>query len=142
MQQLENIVKRAVNFDETRGDKVELENIAFNAEPVETMPEAAGAGRILQLIKPFMSYLKYIAAAIFVLFTFMFVVKPLMRWLTDTSWEDVDLLEHLPKTIAEIEQQYRGQDAQNAPLINQAAQHIANNQADTTMLMQKWLKET
>ncbi|MGD9187381.1 MAG: flagellar basal-body MS-ring/collar protein FliF [Desulfobacteraceae bacterium] len=142
MQQLENIVKRAVNFDEARGDKVELENIAFNADPVETMPEAAGAGKILQLVKPFMSYLKYIAAAIFVLFTFMFVVKPLMRWLTDTSWEDVDLLEHLPKTIAEIEQQYRGQDAQNAPLINQAAQHIANNQADTTMLMQKWLKET
>jgi flagellar biosynthesis/type III secretory pathway M-ring protein FliF/YscJ len=121
---------------------VEVENIAFNAEPQETMAETAGLGGLLQQIRPFVGYLKYIAAAIFVLFTFMFVVKPLIRWLTDTSWEDVELLEHLPKTVAEIEQQYRGQDAQNAPLINQAAQHIAHNQTDTTMLMQKWLKET
>jgi flagellar M-ring protein FliF len=142
MKQLENIVKRAVNFDAARGDKVEVENIAFNTESLETVPEAAGAGRLLQQIRPLIGYLKYIAAAVFVLFTFMFVVKPLMRWLTDTSWEDVELLEHLPKTVAEIEKQYRGQNAQNAPLINQAAQHIANNQADTAVLMQKWLKET
>jgi hypothetical protein len=97
---------------------------------------------MLQQVRPFIGYLKYIAAAIFVLFTFMFVVKPLMRWLTDTSWEDVELLEHLPRTVAEIEKQYRGQNAQDAPLINQAAQHIANNQADTALLMQKWLKES
>jgi flagellar M-ring protein FliF len=142
MQQLEKIVKRAVNFDAARGDQVEIENIAFNTKAVETMSEAAGGGGFLRLIKPLMGYLKYIAAAIFVLFTFMFIVKPLMRWLTDTSWEDVELLEHLPKTVAEIEKQYRGQDAQNAPLINQAAEHIANNQSDTAMLMQKWLKET
>jgi flagellar M-ring protein FliF len=141
MQQLEKIVKRAVNFDEARGDKVEIENIAFNIEP-DAMPEAAGAGGLSKLIKPLMGYLKYIAAALFVLFTFMFIIKPLIRWLTDTSWEDVELLEHLPKTVAEIEKQYRGQDAQQAPLISQAAEHISNNQADTAMLMQKWLKET
>jgi flagellar M-ring protein FliF len=141
MQQLEKIVKRAVNFDAARGDKVEIENIAFNTEPVD-ISEAAGSGGFAKLIKPLMAYLKYIAAALFVLFTFMFIIKPLMRWLTDTSWEDVELLEHLPKTVAEIERQYRGQDAQKAPLINQAAQHIANNQSDTKVLMQKWLKET
>jgi flagellar M-ring protein FliF len=142
MKQLENIVKRAVNFDEIRGDKVQVENIAFNTKPLDTETDAAGAGHLMQQIRPFISYLKYIAAAIFVLFTFMFIIKPLIRWLTDTSWEDVELLEHLPRTVAEIEKQYRGRDAQNAPLIQQAAQHIANNQADTAMLMQQWLKET
>jgi flagellar M-ring protein FliF len=142
MQQLENIVKRAVNFDAARGDKVEVENIAFNTESLETMPETTGMSGILQQVRPFLGYLKYIAAAIFVLFTFMFVIKPLMRWLTDTSWEDVDLLEQLPRTVAEIENQYRGQEAQETPLMNQVAQHMTNNQADSTMLMQKWLKES
>lgn len=142
MKQLESIVKRAVNFDDTRGDKVQVENIAFNTQPLDTVADVAGSGRLMQQIRPFISYLKYIAAAIFVLFTFMFVIKPLMRWLTDTSWEDVELLEHLPRTVAEIEKQYQGRDAQNAPLVQQAAQHIASNQADTAMLMQQWLKET
>jgi flagellar M-ring protein FliF len=142
MAQFENIVKRAVNFDESRGDMVEVANIAFDTEKIEIAPEFSGMERLIQQVKSYSGYLKYLAAGVFVLFTFVFVIKPLMRWLTDTSWEDVELLEHLPKTVAEIERQYQGQDSQKAPLINQAAQHIQENKSDTAMLMQQWLKET
>ena len=74
MNQLQNIVKRAVNFDESRGDKVEVANIAFSTEKLETPSEVGGAGRIMQLLKSNAAYFKYFAAGIFLLFTFMFVI--------------------------------------------------------------------
>ena len=72
----------------------------------------------------------------------MYIIRPLIRWLTDTSWEDVELLEHLPKTIAEIERQYMNKEQQQSPLVTQAAQLIQRNQADSTQMVQQWLKES
>jgi hypothetical protein len=54
----------------------------------------------------------------------------------------VDLLEHLPKTIAEIESQYANKAANNSQYIEQAAQLMQNKQEDTTQLVQQWLKES
>ena len=93
-------------------------------------------------IKAHGSVIKYTMGGLFVLFTFLFIIRPLIRWLTDTSWEDVELLEHLPKTIAEMERQYAQADQEKSPMVNQAAQIIQNNQEDTTQMMQQWLKET
>jgi len=88
------------------------------------------------------NHIKYVMGGLFVLFTFMFIIRPLIRWLTDTSWEDVELLEHLPKTIAEMEKQYANKDSGKSAYVEKAAQIIQNNQRDTTQLMQQWLKET
>ena len=140
MSKLQNIVKRAVNFDEARGDKVEVANIPFNIQKISEPPQVAGMDRWIEQLKAHSSIFKYIAAALFVAFTFIFVLRPLIRWLTDTSWEDVDLLEHLPKTIAEIEKQY-AQSGQQSNYVSQAAQVIAANQDDSSRLMQEWLKE-
>lgn len=141
MAKLENIVKRAVNFDESRGDMVEVANIPFNSEQIETLPEVKGLAKWIEGLKAYGSTIKYVMGGIFVLFTFLFIIRPLIRWLTDTSWEDVELLEHLPKTIAEMERQYAQQDQSNSPIINQAAQLMQNNQENTTQMMQKWLKQ-
>jgi flagellar M-ring protein FliF len=142
MTKLENIVKRAVNFDDARGDQVEVANIPFNSVKMDTMPQLDGVAKWMDRIKEHGSFLKYIMGGVFVLFTFLFIVRPLIRWLTDTSWEDVELLEHLPTTIAEMERQYAQQDQAKSPLVSQAAQLIQNNQEDTTQMMRKWLKET
>ncbi len=142
MAKLENIVKRAVNFDEARGDQVEVANIPFNSVKIDRLPESTGTEKWLDRIKTHGSLLKYVMGGLFVLFTFIFIIRPLIRWLTDTSWEDVELLEHLPKTIAEMERQYAQQDQAQSPAVSQAAQLIKNNQDDTTQLMQQWLKET
>jgi flagellar M-ring protein FliF len=134
----ENIVKSAVNFDAARGDKVQVANIPFNTDKL--LPDSENvSGRWLESLKAYSGLIKYLAVGIFVLFTFLFVIRPLIRWLTDTSWEDVDLLEHLPRTISEIESQY-AKSADN--YVNQATQLISANQEDTSRLMQEWLKET
>jgi flagellar M-ring protein FliF len=142
MAKLTSLVKRAVNFDAKRGDQVEVTNIPFNTEKIAPLPEVNGIGRWIGQLRAYSSHIKYIMGGLFVLFTFMFIVKPLIKWLTDTSWEDVDLLEHLPKTIAEIEKQYENKEGNNSQLITQAAQLMQNKQEDTTQLVQQWLKET
>jgi flagellar M-ring protein FliF len=137
---LENIVKRAINFDETRGDKVEVANIPFSAA---TLADEGQSDRFawLDSLRGYGAIFKYLAVALFVLFAFRFVIQPLIRWLTDTAWEDVELLEHLPRTLSEIEKQYVAQGPA-ANYVKQAAQLIASNQDDSSKLMQQWLKET
>jgi flagellar M-ring protein FliF len=140
IRQLENIVKRAVNFDAARGDMVEVANIAFNINTFVPEPEIGGFGRRLDALKDYGAFFKYLLAGLFVLFTFVFVIRPLIRWLTDTPWEDVELLEHLPRTIAEIEKQYNQKD-QYAQIVNQASKMISSKQDDSARLLEQWLKE-
>ena len=142
MAKLESLVRRAVNFDETRGDKVEVTNIPFKTEKIAPLPEMKGIGLWMDKLREYGSPIKYLMGGLFVLFSFMFIIRPLIKWLTDTSWEDVDLLEHLPRTIAEIEKQYADKDAVKSQYVEQAAQIMKKNQSDTTQLMQQWLKET
>jgi flagellar M-ring protein FliF len=141
MATLESIVKRAVNFSEARGDKVEVANIPFNTDKLADMPKVNGVNSILDGIKTYGSYIKYFMGGLFILLTFIYVIRPIIRWLTDTSWEDVELLEHLPKTIAEIERQYMDKEESQSPMVSQAAQIIQTNQADSTQLVQQWLNE-
>ncbi len=140
MSLLENIVKRAVNYDQSRGDQLEVANIAFSPDDFVKQADAQGSGNWLKTIMAYSTFFKYLAAGLFLLFTFLFVIKPLIRWLTDTPWEDVDLLEQLPRSLAEIESQYAQKEQTN--YVNQAAQIISVNQEDTTRIMKQWLKET
>lgn len=140
MKTLENIVKGAINFDAARGDRVEVANIAFNTDkmdqgtpPVHTPWTERLAG--------FSGYIKYLVVGLFLIITFFKVIRPLIRWLTETPWQDVELLEHLPRTLSEIEKQYAAQIA-SENYVKQAAQMIEANQEDSSNLMQQWLKET
>jgi len=135
---LENIVKSAVNFDPARGDKVEIANIPFTARTLVDEAETGGIDWWDQL-SGFSSIFKYLAVALFVVFTFIYVVRPLIRWLTETTWEDVELLEHLPRTLSELESEYAGQ---TDVFVKQAVEVIESKQEESRQLMQKWLKET
>ncbi|MCJ8501311.1 flagellar basal-body MS-ring/collar protein FliF [Desulfatitalea alkaliphila] len=139
MASLDAIVKSAINFDEARGDKVELANIPFNTQRLGEPPEMEG-NRWLDQLREYGAVFKYLAVALFLLFTFMYVIRPLIAWLTETAWEDVELLEHLPRSLAEIERQYAAQ-GDSSSYVKQAAQVIAANQEDSGRLMQQWLKE-
>jgi flagellar M-ring protein FliF len=137
MAKLRNIVMRAVNFDSARGDQVEVVNISFAAGKGEETDSAEAPG-FLDGLSKYAYLLKYLIAGGFLIFSYLFVVKPLIAWLTSTSVEDYELIEQLPKTIAELEKQY---DGAQLPYTQQAAKLISSNQDGTTQLMQSWLKE-
>jgi flagellar M-ring protein FliF len=137
MAKLQNIVKRAVNFDAARGDQVEVVNISFAASQNGSTDVVQTPGFMDGLAK-YAYLLKYLLAGGFIFFSYLFIVKPLIAWLTSTSVEDYELIEQLPKTIAELEQDYGGT---KLPYTQKAAELISSNQDGTAQLMQSWLKE-
>ncbi len=137
MAKLQNIVRRSVNFDAERGDQVEVVNISFAAGQEEAA-ETVKAPGLLDKLSEYAYLLKYLIAGGFLIFSYLIVVKPLIAWLTSTSIEDYELIEQLPKTIAELEKEY---DGTQLPYTQQAAQLISSNQDGTAQLMQSWLKD-
>jgi flagellar M-ring protein FliF len=136
---LENIVKSAINFDPDRGDIVHVANIAFNAD--DSLRPIGPDGPGPQSFRNWSGHFKYLIVAIFLVFTFIYVVRPLIRWLTETPWEDVELLENLPRSLTELESRYAGQAA-SENYVRQATKLIETRQEDSRRLMQQWLKES
>jgi flagellar M-ring protein FliF len=141
MATLESIVKSAVNYDQARGDTIEVANIPFEVDMDAGMamePEPPGW---LDMLKTHQSLIKYAAAALFFLMSFMMIIKPLARWLTSTPIEEIQMLEQLPQTIKELERRYAEADKENS-YTRQIENLIKENRSGSTQLMKTWLKET
>ena len=137
MAKLTNLLKRAVNFDPQRGDQVEVVNIPFETRQLQDdapSPEEDW----LATGRRYFTLLKYGLLSLFVLMVFVFVVRPLVRWLTTAPASDVEMLKQLPMTVGELEHQYGGQAVSHR---DQAVKMIASEQAASVDLMRQWIKE-
>ena len=103
--------------------------------------EAVAEAGWLLMLKQYSSYIKYGLLIIFLLFSFIFVVRPLIQWLTSISIGEGLLLNQLPKTIEEIEREY-GKDLKNLPFTNKTLQMISNDKERSAEVMRDWLKES
>jgi flagellar M-ring protein FliF len=138
MTQLENIVRRAVNLDSQRGDQIEVVNlpIASSTKEMPAPPEPEGW---LAKVKGYAPLLKFSLVAIFVLMTFLFVVRPIVRWLTTLPEADSEMLKQLPLRVGELEGQMA--DSREAlPSREQALQLIRSDPDGSIRLMRDWLK--
>lgn len=144
MVKIENIVKTAVNFDQSRGDEIEVVNISFESarlkftddqqdmiKPAESWLSKIGENKIL---------IRYGLLGLFIFCVFIFVARPLVRWMTSGEIVDMALLEQLPKTVAEIEQEY-AHGSKNLPFRDRAVEMLANDNSNSIDLMKGWLKE-
>ena len=137
MAKLERIVKRAVNFDAARGDEVAVINIPF--EPLKIVAEEKD-----QSEKGWLAYVeKYVPSAksafmgLFFILMFLFVVRPLIRWLTSSPARSSQMLKQLPKTLEEIESEY----GKNLPYRDKALALIEENHGQNLALLKGWLNE-
>ena len=138
MTKFENIVKRAVNFDSSRGDVVDIVNIPFETTKLEE-EIAAPEPSWLETLKTYQPYMKYGFLTLFLLLSFMFFVKPLVRWLTEYSFGDMQMFKQLPKTVGELESGLdRGDN--NLMFKDQATQLIANDKETSVGVMRDWIK--
>lgn len=95
----ETIVKNAVGFNAARGDSVKIENIQFQPEDfTETQKELDLQERKKLLHALFKWSLLSVSLGLF----FFIVVRPFMRWITDSFHETVE--DMLPRTIEELEE--------------------------------------
>jgi flagellar M-ring protein FliF len=92
------IVKRAVGYNETRGDQVEVASVPFQvSDNLEDLAMAKEAQRALWL-----QFARYGVYAFLGVLLFLGVVRPLLRWIT--AREETAVVETvLPRTVEELE---------------------------------------
>ncbi len=139
MQQLEAIVKRAVNFDTQRGDEIEIVNIPFeNSRPglSDSVIEPEGW---LSTLKQNKILLKYAFSLLALMLMFFLVVRPLIRWLTFADGGS-ELLRELPMTVGELEKGF-GEQNKRLPFSEKALEMINGDTEKSAKLVQNWLQE-
>ena len=99
MKKLEQVIKGAIGFNAARGDTVTIENIAFQKED---FGESEKLLTTLERKKILHSLFKWILLCSTIGLFFLLVVRPFMRWITDSFQDTVE--DMLPKTIEELEE--------------------------------------
>lgn len=95
----ESIVKNAIGFSDQRGDSVKIETMRFEKEDFS---ESEKWMTTLERKKLVNSIFKWLLLGGVLAAFFMLVIRPFMRWVTDSFQDSVDDL--LPRTIEELEQ--------------------------------------
>lgn len=99
LQKYESLIKSAIGFNEKRGDSVKVESIAFKKEDFSENQQLMSQLERRKLV----SYLiKWGVIGFSLALFFLLVVRPFMRWITDSFRESVDDI--LPRTIEELEE--------------------------------------
>lgn len=99
MKKIEQIIRGTVGFSASRGDTVTVENIAFQKED---FTEAERLLTTLERKKLLHSFVKWMLIAFSLGLIFFVVIRPFMRWITDSFQDTVE--DMLPKTIEELEE--------------------------------------
>ena len=139
MTKLKNIVKTAVNFDENRGDILEIVNLPFEGAKDDFIQDVATETGWLAMVLKYSVYLKYAMAVLFIFMLFLFVVKPIVAWLTGSASENRELIPELPKRLNEIENGMAGGTNQLS-FQNRASQMISSDQ-NSVDLLREWLTQ-
>ncbi len=140
MQQFERIVKRAINFSEARGDAVEIQNIPFETAQVVAAPDTPQTGGWGATLKRFKFVFDFLLVALFIILSFLFLVRPLVRWLTAETSSNGEIIRQLPKTVGELEGEYSRGGGQLS-FRDQARQMIENDGQNSVGVMKAWLKQ-
>jgi len=140
MAQFEKIVKSAINFSAARGDAVEIENIPFETAKLNAGETEEATGSWVDSIRQFKFIFEYMIVALFVVFSFLFLVRPLVRWLTSEPAGGGEIVRQLPKTVSELEREYAG-STQRLPFRDQIQQMISSDNQGSMGVVKEWIKE-
>lgn len=99
----ESIVKNAIGFNEKRGDMVKIENIKFEKEDFS---ESEQILTTLERRKILHGLFKWSLLGVSLALIFFVVIRPFMRWITDSFQDTVE--DMLPRTIEELEELQSG----------------------------------
>lgn len=124
--QVEGIVKSAVGFDSARGDVVTVENVPFFSPDESLQAELAKAHQTDQYLKFGGMMVPVVALALFVLF----VLRPLVKFLTTSSQQEYDLSKLLPNELLNADAPAAERKADAGVGISHDADLVAGRQGD------------
>lgn len=140
IEKIKNIVKGAINFDASRGDMVEVANIPFEMEKVMKGEEKVAPIGWLDRLREHQDQYKYMFLGIFLFFSFLFIVRPLIKWLTGSVKGDMQFIQQLPMTVGEIENGYSG-GGLNMPNRDELNRLLSGDSEVTANVIREWAKE-
>jgi len=95
----ESLVRNSIGFSAQRGDTVKIENIKFE---VEDFSESEQLLSQLERRKLLNYLIRWSVIGIAMFLFFFLVVRPFMKWVTESFQESID--DMMPKTIEELEE--------------------------------------
>ena len=123
-----------------KGDDVEIVNIPFETTKLVMDEEKPVKEGWIDFFEDYKPYLKYGFLCLFLMLSFLFFVRPLVRWLTEYSISDKEMFKQLPKTVGELESEY-DQAAKRLTFRDQASQLIASDSKASMDVMRDWIKD-
>jgi flagellar M-ring protein FliF len=117
LSQVEGIVKSAVGFDGGRGDVVTVENVPFFAPDQSLQAELEKAAQTDQYLKYGGLMVPIVTLLLFVLF----VLRPLVKFLTTTTTQEYDLSKLLPGQMLNADQRSGAAQSGSASATAEAA---------------------
>ena len=85
--------------------------------------------------------MKYGFLSLFLILSFMFFVRPLVRWLTEYSFGEMEMFKQLPRTVGELEGDMGSADGRLV-YRDQASQLISSEKEASMGIMRDWIKES
>jgi flagellar M-ring protein FliF len=84
--------------------------------------------------------MKYGFLSLFLILSFLFFVRPLVRWLTEYSFGDFELFKQLPRSVGELEGKL-DPAGRRLTFRDQASQLITRDSEASMGVMRDWIKE-
>lgn len=140
MEKLRELVMSAISFDEARGDRVSVVNIPFESGSGLEDVEVAGEKGWLSRVSDSSYLIKQAFLAVFILLTFLFGVRPIIKWLVRGQSGEGEVVLQLPRTVAEMEQEY-GSEPKLLAYRDRAMEFITKDRDASLSVMRQWLKE-
>jgi flagellar M-ring protein FliF len=151
MARIEALVKNAVGYDSARGDSITVENIPFFI-PKDNFTEVMEGKATQDLI---FNGLFRAGPVLFIIMFFLFLVRPLVKFLVTPTDAEVDLARLLPTGIKELEQELEAErskvkvpDVEPAVDLNQLNELISENSKvvqqnpmQAALLIRYWLND-
>jgi flagellar M-ring protein FliF len=141
MKGLEDLVKKAVGYDEARNDQVSVSNVPFAAE-LGAAEELPWYGRWLQVAR---GYQKALMNAVLMILMFFFVVRPLIRKLQQIAKQlpAVPQLEAGGMSMAQLPHERLEISADSLPALRERAVTMIRHDPDKARdVLRAWLRET
>ena len=136
MKSLEAIVKKAIGYDESRGDQVEVINLPFTWSVAEEESKPVGGEWWKEYI--LIAYKPLVSLILAVLFIF-FVVRPLLRRRTSLPQEETA---YLPKpSLQPALPPDTSQQPKSIDLKTQTVQMIQENPSKAVGIIKEWINE-
>ncbi len=138
LNQLKSLVTTAAGVDLKRGDQIVIESAAFDTSQMDMDIEASKATEQSQL---YTEIAKYAGIAGLVIALFIFLIRPLIGWITASS-KDMEVLRSFPQTVEEMESQLGKQHEEDSAMDSKTRLKllIGEDPALIADIMRDWLR--